>query len=925
MGRANRAERNCHSDWFLAKGLNDLLQGGEKTVADTVLALGNSPLGVRVLTWISRLSVRPAERGRFLKFMAELSSEARRAVLAALAVLYAAATLFYSGWWLVAVRTATPEVELGLESTYLPAERAMRVDSVAKGSPAEKAGLRVGDQIIAFNRRGLEDENDLTRVWMQHRPGDTVQLTIRRPGLASPLVLTGVFRRRRAASGELSLPAHVTREVQKTFPVPFVIVGLTVLFLRLPDRNAWLLALLCGSFTTTPSFPNTFAAVPQSVRLLATAYHAILFGQLGALFYFFFAVFPARSPLDRRLPWLKWAAILLGISLAVPGLKTGELRLPPPLPALLGADASAKTPFWCLFAFVVLGLFSLAQNFRRSPDSEARRKIRVVFWGTVAGLTPALIEAAIRESLGYRLPGWLSDISSILAFLFPLAFAYAVVKHRVLDIPVLLRRSGRYLLVQRGFTFLLSLLSIGLTLLFAFSFAPYVHAGTAAAPSSGIALGAVFGTALLWGGSQVHRRVSGKIDRAFFRAAYDARVILEDLADKTRKATGREELARLLERYLRAALQPSFLAVYFRLSDDRLTAASGDLTTELESIPADSPVLAELAEGGRPRELHDLEAKSEEIPALSRLKPDSLVPILARGGRLVGLLVLGPRLSEEPYSGEDRRLLASVAGQTATALENIQLAEEIAERIEDERRAAREMDIAREVQTRLLPQALPQLDTLDCAARCIQARAVGGDYYDFLDLGSGRTGFVLADVSGKGVHAALLMANLQAHLRSQCGVAPLDPVRLLEQVNRLLRKSTATEHYATLFFGIYEDALRLLTYVNCGHNPPMWLRAGASLERLPATATVLGVFEPWECSACQIRLATGDLLAVFSDGVSEASRGEEEFGEERLIEELQAQAGRPAEEIVTAILNSVQQFSAGAQSDDLTLLIARAR
>jgi serine phosphatase RsbU (regulator of sigma subunit) len=296
-----------------------------------------------------------------------------------------------------------------------------------------------------------------------------------------------------------------------------------------------------------------------------------------------------------------------------------------------------------------------------------------------------------------------------------------------------------------------------------------------------------------------------------------------------------------------------------------------------------------------------------------------------RGGGLVGLLALGPRLSEEPYSGEDKRLLASVASQAGTAWENIRLAEEIAARLESERRVAREMEIAKEVQARLLPQAPSHLKTLDCAAQCIQARSVGGDCYDFLDLGPDRLGFALADVSGKGVHAALLMANLQAHLRSQSGIAPADPVRLLQQVNRLLWKSTATEHYATLFFGIYDDSTRRLVYVNCGHNPPVWLRANGTVERLPATALVIGAFEPWDCSAVQVQLAPGDLLAVFSDGVTEAVRGEDEFGEARLIDALRAHSQLPVHELVDTILASVQQFSAGAQYDDLTLLIARVR
>jgi serine phosphatase RsbU (regulator of sigma subunit) len=242
-----------------------------------------------------------------------------------------------------------------------------------------------------------------------------------------------------------------------------------------------------------------------------------------------------------------------------------------------------------------------------------------------------------------------------------------------------------------------------------------------------------------------------------------------------------------------------------------------------------------------------------------------------------------------------------------------------------ERRADREIAIAREVQGRLFPQSVPRLRTLDLAARCIQARSVGGDYYDFLDLGPQQTGLVLADVSGKGVHAALRMANLQAHLRSQAGSAPQDPLRALRQVNRMLWASTQAGDFATLFLGVYADASRRLTYVNCGHNPPLCLRGDGTVEWLGATATVLGAFEEWECALGRTQLAPGDLLVAYSDGVTEAVRGGEPFGEERLVEVVRDHQHAPPEGIVSAILERVQSFGAGDQHDDLTLLVSRAR
>jgi sigma-B regulation protein RsbU (phosphoserine phosphatase) len=219
---------------------------------------------------------------------------------------------------------------------------------------------------------------------------------------------------------------------------------------------------------------------------------------------------------------------------------------------------------------------------------------------------------------------------------------------------------------------------------------------------------------------------------------------------------------------------------------------------------------------------------------------ECIIPVPGRDGRLVGVVVLGPRLSEEPYSREDKRLLTSVANQAGVAIESIRLAERMAQQLVAERRFAYESEMARQVQSRLLPQRAPAMQTLDYAGICIQARAVGGDYYDFLDLGTGRIALVLADVSGKGMPAALLMAGLQATTRTHCTAGLSDLATTMQRVNQLLYESTAPQHFVTLFVAEYEEATHRLHYVNCGHNPPILLKYNGLVEHLSATASVLG-------------------------------------------------------------------------------------
>jgi serine phosphatase RsbU (regulator of sigma subunit) len=250
----------------------------------------------------------------------------------------------------------------------------------------------------------------------------------------------------------------------------------------------------------------------------------------------------------------------------------------------------------------------------------------------------------------------------------------------------------------------------------------------------------------------------------------------------------------------------------------------------------------------------------------------------------------------------------------------------MAEKQETERRVAQELEIAKQVQARLFPQKLPSLRTLDYAGVCLQARPVGGDYYDFLDLGHDRLGLVIGDISGKGIAAALLMANLQANLRSQCATALDQPQRFLQSVNQLFYENTADSVYATLFFAEYDDRAGWLRYTNCGHLSGLLFRSDGTLERLESTSTVLGLFEEWEYSLGERQLRSGDTLALYTDGVTEAwNDAGEEFGEHRLIEVLRRSPDLSSQALVASVVDEVRHFSAHEQHDDITLIVAKCR
>jgi serine phosphatase RsbU (regulator of sigma subunit)/predicted enzyme related to lactoylglutathione lyase len=315
----------------------------------------------------------------------------------------------------------------------------------------------------------------------------------------------------------------------------------------------------------------------------------------------------------------------------------------------------------------------------------------------------------------------------------------------------------------------------------------------------------------------------------------------------------------------------------------------------------------------------------QRTPRLKRIKYDPKAEDAAAG---VASVLLG---KETPVWGSVFARFKDVDGNSFTlvSFDEITHAVETQRRLaaakaEEERRAAQELEIAWRVQAKLFPQTLPHFKTLECAGHCIPARKVGGDYYDILDLGRGRFGLVVGDVVGKGIAAALLMANLQANLRSQCAIAFDQPQRLLRSVNQLFATSTADGSYATLFFAEYDDNTGRLRYANCGHLPALLLRADGTLDYLHSTATVVGLFTEWDCSIEERQLLPGDTLLLYTDGVTESfDDADEEFGEARLIAALRRHRNLPSGELLAAIVEEVQRFSPNEQHDDITLIVAR--
>ena len=250
------------------------------------------------------------------------------------------------------------------------------------------------------------------------------------------------------------------------------------------------------------------------------------------------------------------------------------------------------------------------------------------------------------------------------------------------------------------------------------------------------------------------------------------------------------------------------------------------------------------------------------------------------------------------------------------------------ERQAEQQRLERDVQIAQQVQERLFPRKPPHIPNLDCQGVCRPARGIAGDYYDFIALDGGHAGIAVADVAGKGLPAALLMASLQAALRSLVSVSDEGPATLARDLNAQMCALTEPTRFATLFWGVFDERRRALAYVNAGHNPPLLFReAGGAVERLSSGGRPLGVFPSSEYRAGRVTLGSGDVLVIYTDGITEAPDADErEFGETRLQEYVRAHSGRPVDEIRRGILEAVAAFQDGRPpEDDMTLVVARVR
>ena len=779
---------------------------------------------------------------------------------------------------------------------------------------AAEAGLRRGDVVRRIDGhpvRGLVA--DLWGPLRQARAGDELRVDFWRPGMSDGATQATSVRLRPLREGPASLAEWAGFAIVGVgLPLFCMALGFWVAFARVTDPRAWLLLLLVLS---VPEFGGAYmrfiAGRDDWFVPVFAAYQPLMSNMWPTAMLFFAISFPERLAFDRRVPWLKWV-IVAPIALRVIALNPvyDYVARHNPSAAQRLQDAMGLTEGYFgtsygLFILLFLAIMGYRAYTERQPD--ARRRLLLLLAGAGFSVLP-IVGFLIALSLGvHTFPDWAYFVIITPLLLFPLTMAYVIVVHRAMDVRVVVRQGLQYVLA-RGSLRALQLVVTVVTLSAAFMLAS--RSGNRVLQPLLVVAG--FGLVLLT------RRFSDtlreRVDKRFFRDAYDADQILSELAEKVRTMVETRPLLETVTHRIAEALHVPRVAIL--LND------GGQLAMAYAVGFSDAPAVS------IPVERWTQAASDDERRALARLDSELLLP-LSLNQKLVGVMSLGPKRSEEPFSPSDLRLLGSVATQTGLALENSRLTAQVGKQIAEREKQQRELEIAREVQERLFPQHYPVLPGLELAGACRPALAIGGDYYDFLPLEGGRLGIAIGDISGKGIPAALLMATLRAFLRGQTVRGRGDLSGLIADLSGLVYECSPSNRYATFFYAEYDPASRRLVYVNAGHNAPMLLRASAAgeapVERLDAGGPVIGLLPECSYTQAEVELRAGDLLVAFTDGVSEAmSAAHEEWGEERLLPVLQHVRCEPTAVVIERVMEAADTFVADApQHDDMTMVVVR--
>jgi sigma-B regulation protein RsbU (phosphoserine phosphatase) len=568
--------------------------------------------------------------------------------------------------------------------------------------------------------------------------------------------------------------------------------------------------------------------------------------------------------------------------------------------------------------FLILAVWLLHRGYKRLTVPTLKKQVGFLIWGirssvglyACAFIIPALTPIDLSENLRH----FLTVVALVLG---SGSIAWAIVKHHFLDVKLIVRQSLVY--------FLTTALFVGLYFLILRQFGRLMQ-GLIGKETPAIDVGFVILAIILF--QPIMGQLDDLIKKFFIRERSDYRAMMETFSRKlvtifefdALKETVMDTLKKemLVENVYICTCQPG--------KDEKshqYALFSDDSVSEMVHVFDESdPLLLALREKTRPTPFTDfrmVEHISPFFKELEALQTFLVVPLISQKD-LVGCIGLSKKTTRFRYSYEDITLLDVLANQMVVAMNNARLYQESLEK----QRLEEELNLARQIQIGLLPKTCPRAETFEFSAFMQPARLVGGDYYDFLRIDSGSIGVAIADASGKGIPAALLMSLVHASLRAEVR-NKLSPQAVISSVNQLIHASTTSEKFATMFYGELDPREMKLCYCNAGHNYPLVVHGDGQVESLEKGGLILGAFPEAAYEAGEVVLRKNDTLFFYSDGLTENfNSNDEEFGEERLLSLLVENRFLGAEELKEKVMQTAVDFAGGHPAyDDLTIVVLK--
>jgi serine phosphatase RsbU (regulator of sigma subunit) len=692
-------------------------------------------------------------------------------------------------------------------------------------------------------------------------------------------------------------------------------IGLGILLIRLRPNDLAARLLALGMVGTAAVFNAPAHSGLQEMPWLAQRLHDGYHLFAGLAYVLALLVFP-----DGRLPaawtrrrWITWP--LLAVFLAVAAVFFNHIRVhgdPPGLVAFFGV------------LIPVAGIASQSFRLPQAASAAQREQSRVLVWALSLALGAALFLFGLRSVLGSALARELQGLAfvvfPVLFAAIPLTLTAVLVRYRLWDMDRVINRTLVYGLLTAMLAAVYAAVVLALGQLFG---------GISTEPPSWAVAGATLAVAALF--QPARRRIQAVVDRRFNRRKYDAAKTLEVFSSRVRDEVDLDTVAGELLVAGEDTMQPARMALWLRPRDgaaeeDQGAAPpqNGPRRAEVVQVQVgrEDPIIAYLEAITAPVALDELELASPARDALQAAGMRLVVPLVSQA-RLVGLLGLGPRRSERDYASDDRKLLEDLAERAAPALRVAQLVRQLirqqADELQARERIEQELQVAQLIQRQFLPRELPELSGWYVATYYQPAKAVGGDFYDFIELPDGLIGLVCGDVTGKGVPAALVMATTHSILRGDAAQF-VSPGKVLERANNLLLQDIPPQMFVTCLYGVLDPATGQLRYANAGHNPP-YVHTRNGVVELRATGMPLGAMPDMTYEEKETTLGPGDTVLLHSDGLVEAhDRERKMFGFPRLAELMTGCSGGP--ELIQLLLGELDGFTGPdwEQEDDITLV-----